>query len=180
MTKKQKVDKDIEQFGKLIGEHQAAVRACIRVMGIPEGYVDDVAQETFLTAYKKLSEFDSSRSMRSWLLGIARNLVMNERRKQARRFRILNDHLTDLMISHAVPVVEEFESKEKLNAVKDCIENLPERNRELINKKYEQGKTAALIAQEMQKDSSTIRHLIARIVTGLRKCVDGKIEEVGI
>ncbi|MCM8543466.1 MAG: sigma-70 family RNA polymerase sigma factor [Lentisphaeraceae bacterium] len=180
MAKDIKIDKDIERFGELISEHQASVRACIRVMGIPEGYVDDVAQETFITAYKKQSEFDSSRSMRSWLLGIARNLVMNERRKKARRFRILNDHLTDLMIVHAVPVAEELQSTEKLDAVKDCIDNLPERNREVINKKYEQGKTAALIAQEMQKDSSTVRHLIARIVTGLRKCVDGKLEEVGI
>ena len=173
-TKKQ----NIEKFSKVVSEHQSAVRACIRVLGIPDGYVDDVAQETFIIAYKKLDEFDSTRSMRSWLLGIARNLVINERRKTARRFKILNEHLPELMAEHALPILEEFQAKERAHAVKDCVNNLPERNRRVICMKYEEGRTASYIADILERDSSTIRHLIGRIVTGLRKCVETKLGEV--
>ena len=168
---------NIEKFGTVVREHQAAVRACIKVLGIPSGYVDDVAQEVFLIAYKKIDEFDAERSMRSWLLGIARNLVINEKRKMARRYRILNDHLTELMTEHAVPVMEEFQARERVHAVKDCINNLPERNRRVISMKYEEGRTAKYIADILERDSSTIRHLIGRIISGLRKCVETKLGE---
>ena len=164
--------KNIDEFGEIVNEHQASVRACIRVLGIPSGFVDDLAQETFIVAYRKFSEFDNSKSIRSWLLGIARNLVLNERRKSARRFRLLNENLTDLMQEEAVSVVEEFQAQEKLKLVKSCIENMPDRNKEVLNLKFEGGKTAASIAVKMQRDSSTIRHLLARIISGLRKCVN--------
>jgi RNA polymerase sigma-70 factor, ECF subfamily len=165
----------VDEFSSIVEEHQASVRACIRVLGIPTGYVDDVAQETFLVAYKKLNDFDESKSMRSWLLGIARNLVLNERRKTARRFRILNDNLTEIMQDSALSIMEDYEASARLKAVRSCIQDLPEKNRNVLNLKFERGKTAASIAVKLQRDSSTIRHLLSRIISSLKKCVDGKL-----
>ena len=69
----------------LVQEHQAGVRAFIRALGVDEAWVDDVAQETFLIAYRKLDHWDRTREAGPWLRGIARRLALNERRKAARR-----------------------------------------------------------------------------------------------
>lgn len=113
--------KSIEEFGEIVNERQVSVRACVRVLGIPSGYVDDIVQETFIVGYKKFKEFVQSRSMRSWLLGIARNLVLHERRKTARRLKLIHENLTDLLSDEAISVISDFEAEEKLNAVKSCI-----------------------------------------------------------
>ncbi len=171
MASKKSTITNLNEFGEYVNEHQTAVRACIRILGIPTGYVDDIAQETFLIAYKKFGEYDHSRSMRSWLLGIARKLVINERRKVARRFKLLNENLTDLLHEEAISVAQEYEAAEKLKVIKTCINSLPERNKTILNLKFEAGKTAASIAVRLERDSSTIRHLLARTITSLKRCV---------
>ncbi|MFD0686173.1 RNA polymerase sigma factor [Actinomadura fibrosa] len=51
---------------------------------------DDIAAETFLTAYRRRDRFDPARgAMRSWLFGIATNLVGRHRRSEARHLRTL-------------------------------------------------------------------------------------------
>jgi RNA polymerase sigma factor (sigma-70 family) len=47
---------------------------------------EDVAQETFIRAYYALDSFDDSRSLHSWLLGIAANQARNHRRAAGRYF----------------------------------------------------------------------------------------------
>jgi RNA polymerase sigma-70 factor (ECF subfamily) len=51
---------------------------------------EDIAAETFCLAFGQRDRFDPERgSLRSWLFGIATNLVARHRRKEARRYRAL-------------------------------------------------------------------------------------------
>jgi RNA polymerase sigma factor (sigma-70 family) len=53
---------------------------------------DDVASETFLVAFRRRAEFDpgvGAGLVRSWLYGIATNLVHRHRRTEERRYRAL-------------------------------------------------------------------------------------------
>src|SRR4029078_12002885 len=65
---------DREAFRELVLRHQSAVCATIRALGSPRVDFEDVAQETFLAAFRHLDSFDPQRgSFRTWLLAIARN-----------------------------------------------------------------------------------------------------------
>jgi RNA polymerase sigma factor (sigma-70 family) len=51
---------------------------------------DDLAAETFLVAFGQRDRFDPGRgNLRSWLFGIATNMVARHRRKEARHYRAL-------------------------------------------------------------------------------------------
>ena len=51
---------------------------------------DDLAAETFLAAFRARSRFDAAQgSARSWLYGIATNMIGRHRRAEARRYRAL-------------------------------------------------------------------------------------------
>ncbi|GAA2115334.1 RNA polymerase sigma factor [Actinomadura alba] len=51
---------------------------------------EDIAAETFLMAFGQRDRFDPARgSLRSWLFGIATNMVARHRRKEARRYRAM-------------------------------------------------------------------------------------------
>lgn len=60
-----------------------------RSLGIPAHAAEDVTQEVFLRVHDRLHTFQVGGSMRAWLFGITRNLVLHDRRSFARRERHL-------------------------------------------------------------------------------------------
>ena len=63
----------------MVAHQQAVFRLCYLLLGDPDD-AEDIAQETFLRAWKYLKSFDSTRPLRPWLLSIASNLASNRRR----------------------------------------------------------------------------------------------------
>lgn len=172
---------DREHFVEQVREHHAGLRGFVRALGVDPMWVDDVAQEAFIVAYNRLDEFDSEREFGPWLRGIARNLVINERRKSARRKRILSDNLTDVLLStSSLPEEEEEEMGDrglaKLNALKACISTLPEKSLKMMKARYEQESSAQDIAEEFEMKPPAVRKALERMRTSLKKCMDEKLE----
>src|SRR5262249_60155117 len=90
--------RDREWFIDRVREHQARLRASIRALGVRAEAVDDIAQDALVLAWEKLPEFDRGGDFGAWVREIARRLVANERRKDARRNRLLAGEVTDLML----------------------------------------------------------------------------------
>ncbi len=84
-------------FDLLVLEHHVQVRAFGRSLGVEPEWVDDIAQEAFLTAYRDWKTFDP-RGFGKWLRGIAANSVRDELGKNARRQRILRSEPVELFI----------------------------------------------------------------------------------
>jgi RNA polymerase sigma-70 factor (ECF subfamily) len=74
-------------FGRLVDRHQAAVRAFLRRLCGNAGEADDLAQETFLTAWTRLATLRPDASVRAWLCGIAWRKHLSWRRSWARGAR---------------------------------------------------------------------------------------------
>ena len=75
-------DDDRDAFGELVQRHQSAVRAFLRQLTRGDAaWADDLAQETFVLAYRNLSRFAGSSAFSTWLLGIAHNQFRNARRR---------------------------------------------------------------------------------------------------
>lgn len=73
---------EAEAFAVLLGGHRDAVYAYIhRIVGSAED-AEDLAQEAFVVAYRKLGSFDRRRPFRPWVLRIARNLALSALRRR--------------------------------------------------------------------------------------------------
>lgn len=73
---------DRRAFGSLVQRHQAPVRAFLtRLTRGDHAHADDLAQDTFIQAYRSLGRFRGGSQFRTWLLGIA----FNQFRSAARR-----------------------------------------------------------------------------------------------
>ena len=74
---------DRAAFGELVHRHQSAVRRFLRhLAGGDAALADDLAQDTFLQAYRGLAGFRGDAVFATWLLGIAHNHWRNARRRQ--------------------------------------------------------------------------------------------------
>jgi RNA polymerase sigma-70 factor, ECF subfamily len=67
-------------FDDVYDEHFAFVWRSARALGVPDHAVDDVAQEIFVTVHARLDDFEGRSSLRTWIYGIARNVVRAHRR----------------------------------------------------------------------------------------------------
>ena len=71
---------DTSAFGELVDRHRVAVyRAALAALG-SHTEAEDVAQDAFVTAFRKLAGFRGDASFKTWLLTIAWNHAINRRR----------------------------------------------------------------------------------------------------
>src|SRR5439155_7724407 len=73
-------------FGILVHEHADMVSAFLRSLVTDREVVEDLFQETMLVAWRRLDECDQTLPFGPWLRGIAAKLVLEHRRKSARRW----------------------------------------------------------------------------------------------
>ena len=108
------VTDDRHAFAELVKRHQSSVRACLRKLAAGNhALADDLAQETFILAWRNLASFRQEARFSTWLYRIATNCWLAHNRK--RREELLGDrvdavadgedetmpHIDDLHTDHA-------------------------------------------------------------------------------
>ena len=73
-----------EAFGHLVARYQDVVCAVSYSSTGDQGLSEDVAQETFIAAWRQLDRLRNSARLRPWLCGIARNLARIARKRKRR------------------------------------------------------------------------------------------------
>ena len=77
------LDDDHQAFAELVRNHQSAVRGLLRQLTRSDfALADDLAQETFLRAYKNIRSFRGEAKFSTWLYRIAYNCFREEARKR--------------------------------------------------------------------------------------------------
>lgn len=71
--------------------HVGRVRSFLRQSGFAADDVADLTQRVFVTAYLSLQNLREPTRIASWLIGIARRVASDERRKLSRRRKMLDD-----------------------------------------------------------------------------------------
>lgn len=75
---------ETDKFGELIEQYEKLVFSFLlaRLKNLQE--VEDIAQETFIKAFRHLKSYDCSKKFTAWLLTIARNIMIDQVRKNSR------------------------------------------------------------------------------------------------
>ncbi len=81
---------DRHAFAELVKRHQSSVRACLRKLTAGNvALADDLAQETFIQAWRNLKSFRQEARFSTWLYRIATNCWLMDARK--RKEQLLGD-----------------------------------------------------------------------------------------
>ncbi|WP_149496768.1 sigma-70 family RNA polymerase sigma factor [Roseiconus lacunae] len=169
---------DTDDLAELVTNQHQQLRSFVRTLGVDADWVDDVAQEVFLVAWRERKSFDADRDIGKWLRGIARNLVRNELRKQSRQKRLLHEGLSELLLKHSDA---EVASEEHFCAhgpeLRDCVERLAPKSRRLVAGRYEDGWNASDLADHLGMTSAAVRQALMRIRQQLKHCIELRIAE---
>ena len=173
------VSHELEKFTRWVRENQAGLRAFIRSLGVESDWVDDLAQEVLITAFRKRVVFDDAKDFGRWLRGIARNHVANERRKNSRRSRLMESAIADLLLeTQEAPSFTQTTTFDQISdALQHCVGQLPKRSQLLLVRRYQGGENATVLAGVFEQSAEAIRQTLSRIRLAVKRCVEAKLHE---
>jgi len=134
---------DTEAFGELVERNRRAVfRAALAAVGSP-AEADDVAQEAFVTAWRKLSGFRGDSQFRTWLLSITWRKAIDRRKSLTRWLKLAASSARDEAGEDLFDVVEQvpsparpqdlaYEAAELQQDVRRLIGTLPRKLRDAL------------------------------------------------
>lgn len=139
---------------------------------------EDVVQDLFVTVSAKWESFDTSRPLYPWLKRIVRNRAVDIIRSRSKEFYCADEELLDL-VEQSFDVKAEQDGKERRSrmsaSLKDCISQLNEKSKKLIEGFYSDGKSCAVLSEELKRSENAVYISLTRIRQQLRKCADEKL-----
>jgi RNA polymerase sigma-70 factor (ECF subfamily) len=165
-----------DAFLALVRAYGSMLRAFLGSQMFHLDDVDDVAQETFIAAYRSLNKFRPGEEFGAWLRGIARNKLLRyfeqTSRHSARLERFRREAAT-LMESELEDAAGATRS-EQLQAMLTCIGKLPDRMRHVVRSLLD-GAKSAVLAEELGTSTGAVYQLQYRALGILRECITKEV-----
>jgi len=169
-------------FTQIVRLFQARVRTYLGRFLRRREAIDDIAQETFLSAHRSLSDFRGEALFSTWLLGIARHRALLHLREESRSGLNqpvpLEAELAGWLAAKVEPAVPAHEPE--LKALQACLQGLPEHSARLVRDHYFEGRPGLAIARELGKKESTFWVTLMRIRAALRVCIERRLSSAGV
>lgn len=143
---------------------------CRRMMG-DETSAEDMFQETFVRFHRSAQDVRVMTNVPAYLLRIARNLCLNERRRKVNGTIALEEF-------HLPSTHPDYESAESARLVETAIETLPEHYRDALVLKEFLGMTYNEIAEVLETTMPVVRIRIFRAKQKLRGILSPYFEDL--
>lgn len=171
---------DREAFRPIVERHSAMLfKLAYRITG-NESDADEIVQETFLRAYRRLGSFDGRSSVKTWLFRITTNAALDllSRRRTQPQPAILSaeqeaegERPEDRLLSPR-PDPERMAYSAEMNAtIRSALESLTPVERTAFLLRHFEERSVAEIAEALNVRAGAARHSIFRAVEKMRKAL---------
>ncbi len=164
---------DRAAFESLLRDHQRMVYGYLRARVVTLADVEDLTQEVFLRCYQSRANFDSQVLVRSWLIGIARNLLREHIRKVKQRKEIA---WTELCLElESFSELRYDPQEDRLEHLPGCLGELGPSARDALDLRYRDQLPVEEIGQRLHRSEGAIKLLMFRARQALKLCLQTKL-----
>ncbi len=159
-------------FQRLVDHYSARIYSHLFRMVHNREEAEDLTQETFILAYRRIRQYDRSRPFRNWLYAIATNVGRNAYRSQGRRIpSAREDQLLDerAAVERDTELPERHELKDRLAA---AVNGLPDPLPMLIQMYYQEGFTVREASEVLGMSESAAKVALHRARKTLRTMLE--------
>jgi len=166
-------------FGTIVERYQSLICAIAYSTTGDLGVSEDLAQETFVTAWKRLGELRDRTKLRAWLCGIARNLTNNWIRQRTRDIvgRAAALDQARETSSTAPSPREQAISKEQEAILWGALEQIPETYREPLVIYYREQQSVHKVAEALELSEEAVKQRLSRGRKMLKEQLAAFVEE---
>jgi len=176
---------DMEAFDTIVREYRDTVfRVAMRIVKNEEE-AQDVTQDAFMNAYRKLDTFKGDAALSSWIYRIAVNTALMRLRKKKRRAEV---SMESLPISDSMDYVwsdlsaqtsrgdEVAENKELRKKISEAVNELEAKYKDVFVAKEIDGMSLQEIAEEMDLSVPAVKSRLHRARLSLRVSLERYVE----
>ena len=158
-----------DAFAEIMKSYQKPIlRYLFRLTGDYE-MAADLAQETFIKAYKGITRLNTDLAFRTWLYRIATNTALQYlRRKKLFSLILFNNSRNSNIPICEINTEQSFESI----AIKEALLRVPQEQRMCLTLHYIEGFQYREIAQTLRISEEAVRKRVARGVDKLKKLLN--------
>ncbi len=158
------LDGDRDAFSRIVLRYQTLICSLAYSRSGNLGQSEDIAQETFIAAWKQLRLLREPAKLRAWLCGIVRNRTLKnlhrERHEPAH-------HAEPLETVHDFPSNEALPSEQAISRDEEAIlwrsvENIPEIYREPLILFYREHQSVEAVAAELELSEDAVKQRLSR------------------
>jgi RNA polymerase sigma-70 factor (ECF subfamily) len=166
-------DNEVALMQQLHDEHAAALwQHCLRLTGFDRAHAEDLVQETLLRAWRHRSILDSpAPAVRTWLLTVSRNLVIDEWRTRRSR-----SELTVAEVPERGDVDDRTDQLLQSWVVAEAVTRLSADHRAVLLECYYRGRPVAEAAVRLGIPEGTVKSRTHYALRALRLA----LEELGV
>ena len=153
-----------EAFGQIVARYQSLVCSLAYNATGSLSQSEDLAQETFVAAWKQLAGLREPEKLRSWLCGIARNLIHSTLRRQGREPSHAAESIEKISENHSPDPqpAEHAITKEEQLILWRSLEKIPETYREPMILFYREHQSVAAVAEKLELTEDTVKQRLSR------------------
>jgi RNA polymerase sigma factor (sigma-70 family) len=168
---------DTDAFGAIVSRYQSLVCAVTYGRVGDLSLSQDLAQETFVLAWRRLASLREPEQLRAWLCGIARTLAANARRRSARRGgqAVALAAIAEPGTSVASPL-ERLIAEDEQALLDRALLELPETYREVLVLFYREERSVAAVAAQLGVREEAVRQRLSRGRRRLAAEVEARVE----
>lgn len=160
---------DRQAFSQLVERHQSVVFGYLRARMLRAHDAEDLTQEVFLRCFTSWARFDGTQQVRPWLLGIARNLLLEHARKYRRRKETA-------WTEACLEIDETVEAKDGVygdlaDNLPVCMEGLADTARQAIEMRYRSELHLPEIGEKLRRSAGAAKLLMFRARQALKNCL---------
>jgi len=130
----------------------------------------DVLQETNVTLLKKSRDFTAGSNFTAWSFRVAYFEVLTWRRRRSRDRLSFDDDLVESIAESVETLAPGYE--DRLEALQKCLPLLPDRQRELVERRYLKSESVQDIARDLGFKANAASQILFRARTNLLKCIN--------
>jgi RNA polymerase sigma factor (sigma-70 family) len=153
-----------DAFGLIVSRYQSLVCSLAFSATGSLSQSEDLAQETFVAAWKQLAGLREPEKLRSWLCGIARNLINNFLRCQGREPSHRAESLDEISESPSPePLPHDHTiSNEEQAILWRSLERIPEIYREPLVLFYREHQSVEAVAEKLELTEDNVKQRLSR------------------
>lgn len=155
---------DREAFGQIVTRYQSLICSLAYSATGSLGASEDLAQETFITAWKHLRHLRERHKLKAWLCGIARNRINNLFRREGReplRAAAPLEAIAESAAAEPLPHDQTI-SREEEAILWRSLERIPELYREPLVLFYREHQSIETVAERLDLTEDAVKQRLSR------------------
>jgi RNA polymerase sigma-70 factor (ECF subfamily) len=163
-----------EAYLRLLTHHDRWLAAYVYSLVPQAADAEDILQEVKVTMWKHFSKFEQGSNFQAWARKIATNQILNYRRAEQRR---PSAELEEAFIEAVAAEIDRRAETldQRSDALRLCLQKLPEAHRKLILWRYYEDCGVEEIAAKSQRSVEAVYQLLSRVRSALNDCVSRQL-----